>query len=421
MRGEVGSSLRNDIMATIRKRLTKDGKVRWVMRVYVGRDDNGKRQFVIRTFPSERAAKVEARRLEGQKDTGRHIVRPTKQRLGSYLQEWLVSIEDDVSARTLHDYRGIVGRYIQTPPADAPELARIPLQALRRADFDRLYSFLRKDRGLSKRTVAYLHAVLHTALEDAVGEQLEANPLKRQRRKRKRRQATQTGSKVVRAMSEEQAGRFLEAARADRYTALWFLLLDGGLRPSEALGLAWEHVDFDAGRVRVVQALTRRGVKGFKLEATKTPDSARSVPLTKATIAALQTWQAKQDHERETIGDEWEDTHGLVFTTPFGKPLRSENLQKRAFARILEAAGLGEWTGEGKARKFRPAFVMYDLRHSCATLLLGRGVPMKVVSERLGHSTIRLTADTYSHVAPTMQRAAVDHLETMFGGLSVVA
>lgn len=92
------------------------------------------------------------------------------------------------------------------------------------------------------------------------------------------------------------------------------------------------------------------------------------------------------------------------------------NLYSRRFRRIAAAAELGAWVGEGKARRFVPAFRMYDLRHTCATLLLLAGVDLKVVSERLGHASIVLTADTYSHVLPGMQERAVEKLEAVFAG-----
>lgn len=131
-------------------------------------------------------------------------------------------------------------------------------------------------------------------------------------------------------------------------------------------------------------------------------------------MRALREWRAKQAEERLQLGAEWAD-NGLVFTTAFGQPLDTGNLCNRNFRRISAAAGLGEWEGEGKRRRFRPAHRVYDLRHTCATLLLLAGEDLKVVSERLGHASIVLTVDTYAHVLPGMGERAADKLEAMLG------
>lgn len=211
------------------------------------------------------------------------------------------------------------------------------------------------------------------------------------------------------------------AARQDRYSALWHVLLLGGLRPGEALGLKWKDVDMEAGAVRVVRNLVRiPGVEGWQLELPKTKNSRRTVPLPAVAMRELKAWKVQQTRDRLQVGPEWQE-HGFVFTTQLGTPLHGA---RRTFARVMEAAKLGEWgpepqrksrSGPLPKRPFKSAFRMYDLRHTCATLLLLAGVPLKVVSERLGHASIMQTADTYSHVLPTMQQAVVDKLDEMFG------
>lgn len=117
------------------------------------------------------------------------------------------------------------------------------------------------------------------------------------------------------------------------------------------------------------------------------------------------------------MGAEYEDHSGdpFVFATPFGKPLDQGNLRSRNFQVIMEAAELGEWEREGKGRTFTLTYRVYDLRHTCATLLLLAGENPKVVSERLGHASVSLTLDTYSHVLPSMQEESAQKLEAMFG------
>jgi integrase len=404
-------------MADIQKRTTKDGTVRWVMKVFVGRDENGKRKFITRTFGRKQDADAAARALEVEKDAGRPLVVPTKTAFGTYLDHWLGVKAGQVRARTIYDYKGLVRRWVTTPPKGAPQLAAVRMSRLTHAHFEELYNWMR-EQGRSPRTIESVHVVLRMALKDAVRKKvLGANPtdLADVPRRAKDDDDGPREKTVVHAMDRAQASRFLDAARADRFAALWYVLLTGGLRPSEALALGWEHVDFDAGRVRIERSLTRVGVKGWRLVGTKTPMSRRTVPLPPVTMKAMRDWKKAQARDRIKVGAEWQD-HGLVFTTHFGEPMDGHNLTTRNFRRIMAAAELGAWEGEGKKRRFRPSFRPYDLRHTCATLLLQAGENAKVVSERLGHSTITLTMDTYSHVLPSMQEQAADRLESMFGG-----
>ena len=172
--------------------------------------------------------------------------------------------------------------------------------------------------------------------------------------------------------------------------------------------------------VRVVRNLVRVcGIRGWRLGKPKTRKSRRTVPLPPVAMREQKAWRTQQKRDRLAAGKEWQD-HGFVFTTEIGTPLLGA---RKSFVRVMARAALGEWRSEPKKprsgptpkRKFKPAFRIYGLRHTCATLLLLGGVPLKVVSERLGHSTITLTADTYSHVLPTMQEAAAGALEVMFG------
>lgn len=133
-------------------------------------------------------------------------------------------------------------------------------------------------------------------------------------------------------------------------------------------------------------------------------------------MTALRQWRTKAAEERLLVGSEYVD-NDFVFATELGKPLNGKSISRGRFGRILEAAELGDWKQDkdGQQGKFRPAFRMYDLRHSCATILLMRGENAKVVSERLGHASVTLTLDVYSHVLPDMQDAAVAKLEAVFG------
>lgn len=406
-------------MANLQKRVSADGTVRWTMRVFTHRDDRGKRHFITETFERKKDAEARARQLEGTKDTGAILVRPSKDTLLSYLHRWLDAKEGEIRARTIHDYRGIIRRYIETPPAGAPPIGSVPLNLLQPETFEALYAFLRKDAGLAPRTIQYLHTILRQALGDAVKKRtLPANPTDHAKRPTRAKEADSPADRTaVRAMSKVEAAAFLEASKSDRYHALWAVLLTGGLRPSEALALTWADVDLETGTLYVHQTLTRRGVEGWKIVETKTPRGRRNVTLPLVATQALKEWRIAQGKERLQLGGEYED-NGLVFATEFGKPLDDTNISSRNFRKIMGRAGLGVWEGEGKRRNFRASFRMYDLRHTCATLMLLAGVNPKVVSERLGHASITLTLDTYSHVLPSMQEEAAAKLEAMFGAAS---
>lgn len=281
------------------------------------------------------------------------------------------------------------------PRAGTP-LAGMKLSDVRPLDIQQLYGDMQA-RGLSARTVRYLHAVLNSALKQAVRwGMLARNPaelvdLPKQARKE------------MHALSPKQATAFLEAAAEDRWSVLFAFALVTGMRPEEYLGLQWKDVDLERGRITVQRALVWREKGGWYFGETKTARSRRSIPLPASTVRALTEHRRKQGEERLKLGPDYQQ-HDLVFATPEGGPLAPRNLKRRHFRPILERA------------KLPSDFRLYDLRHSCATLLLAAGEHPKVVSERLGHATVMLTLDVYSHVLPTMQEAASEKLEkTLYG------
>ena len=415
--------------------LDKQGKPRWYAQVYLGRS-NGSAQFTSKTFMRRKDAEQWARKLETRKDRGE---RPTtdKRTLANYMEWWLTAKARGAvagkkkgrapRARTMSDYRKVVERWILHPPKDlVPNLGACRLDRLTYETLNDFYDAMCESTTAG--TVRRLHGVLRQALEEPTRKgSLPRNPTDWANPPRVDLVAAGAGadededSGVVRAMDQAQASRFLTAAQQDRYSALWHVLLLGGLRPGEACGLKWKDVDMDAGTVRVVRNLVRiSGVEGWQLELPKTKNSRRTVPLPKVAMYELGKWQTQQKRDRLEVGPEWQD-HNFVFTTELGTPLHGA---RRSFKCVMRAAELGTEgpqperkarSGPAPKRPFKPAFRIYDLRHTCATLLLLAGVPLKVVSERLGHASIIQTADTYSHVLPTMQQAVVDKLDEMFG------
>jgi integrase len=210
--------------------------------------------------------------------------------------------------------------------------------------------------------------------------------------------ASRPAKKEIRPLSPKQANVFLEAARSDRFEALYVLAITSGLRKGELLGLKWDDVDLDASKLQVRRALSITN-GGYTFDTPKS-GKGRSIKLTSRAREVLMRHRKSQLEERIKLAGLWQD-HGLVFPTLVGTPMSARNLTARSFKPLLERAGL--------SRTVR----FHDLRHTCATLLLGKGVHPKIVQEMLGHATISQTLDTYSHLLPDMQGEAVSAMESV--------
>ena len=197
-------------------------------------------------------------------------------------------------------------------------------------------------------------------------------------------------------LTEEQAKLLLETVRSDRLEALYVLALNTGMRQGELLALKWDDVDLGRGILRVRRTLTQAG-GAFVLGEPKTKNSRRTIRLTSGAVEALRAHLSRQLREMEEMGSLYQPG-GLVFASEIGTIINPSNLRNRSFKPLLGRAGL-------------PPCRFHDLRHTCATLLLGRNVNAKVVSEMLGHSSISITLDVYSHLLPDMQEKAAEALE----------
>ncbi|MGI8483343.1 MAG: site-specific integrase [Thermomicrobiales bacterium] len=200
----------------------------------------------------------------------------------------------------------------------------------------------------------------------------------------------------------EEAAAFLDVAITDSMHPLWHLLLLEGMRRGEALGLRWRDVNWDRGTAHIVQTVApNKADRGKALiqDRTKTLAGARSVRLTKRTLAALKEHRPAQ-LARRLAAPEWQD-NDLIVCTSKGTPINPGNVA-RSYDLLILKSGL---------RRIR----VHDLRHTHATLLLLEGTSAKVVSERLGHASISITLDLYSHVLPDMQDDAVDAIERALG------
>jgi integrase len=205
--------------------------------------------------------------------------------------------------------------------------------------------------------------------------------------------------KEITPLDQQQAKFLLESAREDRLEALYVLAVHTGMREGELLGLKWEDVDLEGGTLRLRHALVREGGKTV-LGDLKTPKSRRSVRLTSTATDALRGHLERQLMEMERMGSLYQPG-GLVFATESGTLINPSNLRNRSFKPLLRQA-----FGEAG-----PDICFHDLRHTCATLLLSQGTHPKLVQELLGHATIAMTLDTYSHYLPSMGEQTVRAME----------
>jgi integrase len=305
--------------------------------------------------------------------------------VGEYVERWLKdSVQGTVRQSTYDVYGYMVHPHI------VPGLGRLKLKSLNPAHVRAFYRD-RLDTGLSPATVHKMHVVLHKALDGAVSDGLIP------RNAAKGVKVPQAGSrKEIRPLTSQQARDLFDAARGDRLEALYVLAIATGLRQGELLALKWEDVELEEAVLRVRRTLTRSGGK-VEVGPPKTPNSRRSVGLTSRAVEALRAHLARQLAEMEEMGSLYRPG-GLVFANEIGGIINPSNLRNRHLVRLLERAKL-------------PKVRFHDLRHTCATLLLTKNVNPKTVSEMLGHSSISVTLDTYSHVLPTMRANAVRALE----------
>jgi integrase len=307
---------------------------------------------------------------------------------GVFLDEWLPTMAGNLEPNTHEVYGHYARAYIK------PRLGHVRLQQLTATNLRALYTELaatggRRGQGLKPKTVKNVHTLIHRALEDAVDQGLVTRNVAALRAARPPKL-----ERVERGVwSPEDLRSFLKAMEADRLAALWLLLATTGLRRSEALGLPWQAIDLESGQLTIVQKLVTIAGKPTIRLGTKSPAGRRSIALDPATVATLKAHRERQLKERHERGEAWQN-HGLVFTREDGTPLRPTQLT-RMFGRLVREAGL-------------PNLTLHGLRHTYATASLQAGVPVKVVSQRLGHANTAITSDLYQHVLKAMDAEAAN-------------
>ena len=307
--------------------------------------------------------------------------------VAEYLDGWLAA-KQTIRATTRMSYQQHINDYLR------PHLGRILLVNLRVGLIEDMYAAIRSQGNLSNSSIRRLHATLRGALNTAVRRNLiPVNPATHV-------ELAPSTKHAVEVWSPTQVRQFLDANQDERLIALFHLLALRGLRRGEALGLRWEDLDLDQKVLRVAQQLVEVGTE-LVFGPPKTKTGTRTVSLDDTTVAVLRAHRARQSAERLAFGQGWID-NGLVFTREDGTPVRPNHATSH-FPLMITKAGL-------------PKIRLHDLRHTSASLGLQSGESLKEVSDRLGHSSIVITADTYAHIAPELAQESADRVARLVSG-----
>jgi len=348
---------------------------------------------------TKRDAEAALAEIVGSVNKGAYVPK-SKQSLAEFTSDWLAAIEPTLRPATHYSYARNLRLHV------LPYLGSTPLAGLDAGALNGLYAALlaggRKDSeggGLSPRSVRYVHTIAHRLFKDAVRwGRLARNPADAADPPR----GTTSGSPDMVTWTAEELARFLDGARSiDRHWAAYLLLATTGMRRGEALGLRWSDLDLAACRAAIRQTVVTVNHE-VHFGTPKTAKGRRTVTLDAVTIAGLREHRKAQAAERLLMGAGWRD-HDLVFARVDGSPLHPERFS-RSFAERSRQLGL-------------PKIRLHDLRHGWATMALAAGVHPKVVQERLGHASISITLDTYSHVSPALHGEAAETVAALvFGG-----
>jgi len=353
----------------------------WYYVFYLEKDVNGKRrQKKKRGFKTKKEAQKALTEAINAINKGTYV-EPSSILYKDYLEDWFSTKQKTIGIQTAKNYEQYLHKKI------IPELGSIQLSKLTTMKIQKFINNL-SEQGLASATVKKIFEIIKNSLEHAVDFELV---MKNAARKVK---LPKMDRKEIEVWSENEINKFLNTAEGDPFYMVFHLALTTGMRQGEILGLRWKDVDLDKGKLSIKQTLSHDGK--FFISGAKTKASLRTIPLPEATIKRLITTQILIKEQKEKFGIIYED-HDLVVCTQHGTPINPANV-RRSFNRLIELANV-------------PKIRFHDLRHTHATLLLSKGVPPKVVAERLGHSNIKITLDTYSHVLPTMQEDVIRKID----------
>lgn len=366
----------------------KNSNGRWTARLVwkLPSGETVRKERTSRLQKDARKALTELRKLRdsGQSPTAR------SQTVGELLHSWInfKAANSSISPATDEQYRYTIVHLVSG-------LGDVRLDRLTAEAVDKFLT-LKLQEGLSARYVKLMRSVLSMALQQGVrwklvssNVALDTNPVKQKRSQ-------------GRALSEDEANQLFEAAKKDRLGTLWMLLLSLGLRRGEALALRWSDYDRKANTLSITRNRKKEGSK-VVFGDLKTAASRRVIPLPDFLIEALDAHRKTQMAEKEyllSLGVKWANPEAM-FTTVWGYYLDPDNASK-LFKSVAKTSGIGDWH-------------LHELRHSAATFMLTKGVALEVVADILGHSSIRITKDTYGHLTTERLRVGAAAMDSLFG------
>ncbi len=360
----------------MRGHIKQRSKGSWTIVLDLGRDPStGKRKQQWTTVRgTKKQADQKLAELQHEMATGGYI-NPTKEKLGTFLKRW---VDDNTRLRptTRESYRQRAKHLIN-------DLGHIPVAELKPQQIDQYYR--EKGKTLSAGTLIKHHNLLKSALDQAVKWRILAiNPADAV-------DPPRTIRKEMRALTGPEVHILLDACKDTPWHSIFHTLTWTGLRRSELLGLRWRDVDLDLATLRVVQSLQKLNTSKFIYQEPKAAASRRTIALSPSSCIELRSHKKTQEQEAALLGAlVTEDT--LVFSRPDASP-RTPSTLTQAFRRLTRRIGL-------------KGVRLHDLRHTMASLYLEQGVNPKTVAERLGHASVTITLDLYSHCLPGVQEAA---------------
>jgi len=379
-----------------------DKRKLYVGRLDLGRDAEGKRIRPI--FYGKTEADVQAKMDAAKSDALRGLpVKPEKVTVAEHFDDWLRAKAASVRSSTPSKYTWLYRTHIE------PVFGGLYLHQV---DYRRINAFWEhlEEQGLARNTIASIAGVLRAAFNDAVRKRLILeSPVKLPANRPPKYEE-------ARCLSPQEVAAFLEAAKGERLEDFFIIALHSGMRPGELLGLSWDSVDLEAGKLVVRQALHEEDGRLF-IGDVKTKAARRTISLSSEAIAAFRRQRTRQLKERLQAGEKWHNPHNLVFTTPTGGFLRRANISKRAvkkkgrkttysgpLGRILDRAGL-----EG--------VTLHTFRHTHASMLIAAGVDIKTVQRRLGHENVTITLQTYGHLLPGQDERAAEVIDRVLASI----
>ncbi len=361
--------------------IKKRSQQSWSIWIDLGRDGNGRRRQKCITVRGRRKdAERELARIVNEIETGA-FVEPSHMTVAIYLERWLDHARNRVSPKTHERYAELSRTHI------TPGIGSYKLSQLKPLHIQEFYSHAlekgRKDGrgGLSPQTVVHIHRLLRASLQQAIRWQLLArNPADAV-------DPPRPPKTEMKALTEVETAALLRIAEESSLYLHILVAVVTGLRRGELLGLRWSDIDIGTGETSVQRTLEQTS-EGLRFKEPKTQKASRTVMMPAIAVDALKAHKVHQAETRLMLGPAYED-NGLVFARDDGSPWPPDTLST-AFAALIRRSGF-------------PHIRFHDLRHSHASQLLRQGVHPKVVSERLGHSSVKTTLDIYSHVVPGMQ------------------